>query len=362
MVFGPQTYHKLAEMVADATDAYGKNRVINTDFPVEQKFDYLPEEREPAGASAFVSIQEGCDKFCTFCVVPYTRGAEYSRDVDQIIAECQAVIRSGAKEIQLLGQNVNAYHGTGPDGKTWGLADLIRAVADQTDIERIRYTTSHPRDMDDDLIKVHGEVEQLMPMLHLPVQSGSDDVLKRMNRQHTGDDYRRIIDDLRIVNPDLVFSSDFIVGFPGETDADFEDTMQLVRDVGFASAYSFAYSPRPGTPAANMKNLVPPKVQKERLHELQDLLTQQQVEFNKSTIGNRVKVLFDRPGKEDDQLLGRTPHMQSIYAKAPDRLMNEIVEVEITGAYRNSVSGNIITHEIEGPIPQSDENMAVAAQ
>ncbi len=347
MVFGPQTYHKLAEMVADATDAYGKNRVINTDFPVEQKFDFLPEEREPAGASAFVSIQEGCDKFCTFCVVPYTRGAEYSRDVDQIVAECQAVIRAGAKEIQLLGQNVNAYHGTGPDGATWNLAQLIRQVADKTDIERIRYTTSHPRDMDDDLIAAHGEVEQLMPMLHLPVQSGSDGVLKRMNRQHTADDYRRIIDDLRSANPDMVFSSDFIVGFPGETDADFEDTMQLVRDIGFASAYSFAYSPRPGTPAANMKKLVPKKIQKERLHRLQDLLTTQQIEFNQSTIGRQLDVLFDREGKEDGQLLGRTPYMQSIYATAPKRLMNEIIKVEVTGAYRNSVSGKIVTHDIE---------------
>ncbi len=246
MIFGPQTYHELPQMVLKAT---GDERVVNTEFPTISKFDNLPEEQNQ-GPAAFLSIQEGCDKFCTFCVVPYTRGAEYSRPVDKIVDEAKRLVDQGAKEITLLGQNVNAYHGENTDGKTWGLGRLIEAVAEVDGVEIIRYTTSHPRDVDQELIDAHRDVEKLAPFLHLPVQSGSDKILKAMNRKHTADRYREIISDLRAARPDLVFSSDFIVGFPGETDQDHEDTMQLIRDVEFASAYSFKYSARPGTPAA----------------------------------------------------------------------------------------------------------------
>lgn len=337
MIFGPQTYHELPQMVLKAT---GDERVVNTEFPTISKFDSLPEEQNQ-GPAAFLSIQEGCDKFCTFCVVPYTRGAEYSRPVDKIVDEAKRLVDQGAKEITLLGQNVNAYHGENTDGKTWGLGRLIDAVAEVDGVEIIRYTTSHPRDVDQELIDAHRDVEKLAPFLHLPVQSGSDKILKAMNRKHTSDRYREIVADLRKVRPDLVFSSDFIVGFPGESDQDHEDTMQLIRDVEFASAYSFKYSARPGTPAANMSNLVRPDVAQARLLEIQELLSDQYFAFNKSVIGQTMPVLFERMGKKDNQLQGRTPFYQSINVPANERLLGQIMSVKVTDATPNALMGEI---------------------
>ncbi len=342
MVFGPQTYHELPEMVLKAN---GNERVINTEFPADSKFDKLPEERPSEGVSAFLSIQEGCDKFCTFCVVPYTRGAEYSRTVVEIIDEAKRLSNCGTKEITLLGQNVNAFHGEGPDGKVWGLGKLIEAVAKIDGIERIRYTTSHPRDMDEELYAAHRDIHKLMPFLHLPVQSGSDNILKAMNRKHKSDDYRRIIERLRKERPDIEFNSDFIVGFPGETDQDFEDTMQLVRDVGFISAYSFKFSARPGTPAANMQNLVRPDIADERLQQLQALINELRIKFNKRCENIVIPVLFDRKGKRSGQLLGKSPYGQSVYVTGNDRLMNQIVDVRISEGFENSLTGDIVLTE-----------------
>lgn len=345
MVFGPQTYHQLPEMVTRAVR--GAGGVVNTDFPVESKFDLLPEESaKPQGPAAFLSVQEGCDKFCTFCVVPYTRGSEYSRPVGQVLNEARRLVSHGVREITLLGQNVNAFHGDAADGSVWGLGRLIRALAEIDGLERIRYTTSHPRDMDDDLIDAHGTVPQLMPFLHLPVQSGSDRILAAMNRKHTGDDYRRLIDRLRARQPDLALSSDFITGFPGETDQDFADTLRLINDIGFAQAYSFKYSARPGTPAASLEGRqVDEKVKDERLQAVQQLLNAQQVAFNQTMIGRTLTVLFDRVGKLDGQLLGRSPYMQSVYVQAPARLMGQMVDVHVTGAFANSLSGHVVTGE-----------------
>ncbi len=340
MVFGPQTYQTLPEMIIQATG----ERVVNTDFPVESKFDQLPEEQEVRGGSAFLSIQEGCDKFCTFCVVPYTRGAEYSRTAMEVVDEAKRLVDAGALEITVLGQNVNAFHGEGPDGSTWGLGRLIQELDKIEGLERIRYTTSHPRDMDEELIETHA-LPKLMPFLHLPVQSGSDRILDAMNRKHTADLYRDVIAKLRAVRPDLAFSSDFIVGFPGETDQDFEDTMQLVRDVGFASCYSFKFSARPGTPAANMQNLVRPDVASERLSRLQALLNEQQATFNKASVGLTMGVLLDRKGKLEGQLVGRSPYNQSVYIKANERLMNTIAEIKILEGFDNSLTGEIVTGE-----------------
>lgn len=345
MVFGPQTYHELPEMVAKATGAFGSNRVVNTEFPSESKFDTLPGESQSQGVSAFLSVQEGCDKFCTFCVVPYTRGSEFSRPAQQILDEAKAMVQGGTREITLLGQNVNAYHGDSKDGKTWGLGRLIRELAEIDGLDRLRYTTSHPRDMDDDLIAAHGEVDILMPFLHLPVQSGSDNILKLMNRKHTADEYRAIVDKVREARPDIAMSSDFIVGFPGETDKDHEDTMKLVDEIGYAFCYSFKYSPRPGTPGAKMGGLVPEKVKDVRLQELQGLLNKQQQEFNEATIGTTMPVLLDRKGQKEQQLLGKTPYMQSVHVKANDRLHGEIVDVTIETAHANSVSGAVVTSE-----------------
>ncbi len=337
MVFGPQTYHELPEMVLKAN---GNERVVNTEFPSVTKFDSLPLEQQQ-GPAAFLSIQEGCDKFCTFCVVPYTRGAEFSRPVDKIVEEARMLVDNGAKEITLLGQNVNAYHGTNIDGKTWGLGRLIESVAEIEGLQQIRYTTSHPRDVDEDLIRAHGDVDKLAPFLHLPVQSGSDKILKAMNRKHTADRYREIIADMRKVRPDIVFSSDFIVGFPGETDQDHEDTMQLIRDVVFASAYSFKYSARPGTPAANMAGLVRPDVASKRLTELQTLISDQYLEFNQSCIGTTTQVLFERTGKNKGQLQGRTPFFQAVNATANERLLGEFVNVKITEASAHALVGEV---------------------
>lgn len=342
MVFGPQTYHELPEMVLKATGMIGRPRIVNTDFPPESKFDLLPEENASQGVSAFLSIQEGCDKFCTFCVVPYTRGAEFSRPVKDIVEEAKKLIEAGAKEITLLGQNVNAYHGAGHDGRQADLADVIEAVAQFPEIERIRYSTSHPRDMDDHLIEAHGSIEKLMPFLHLPVQSGSDKILKAMNRKHGRDLFFEIIDKLRTARPDITFSSDFIVGFPGETEEDHEDTLDLVRRTKFSSAYSFKYSPRPGTPAANMQGLLREDIKTRRLHELQAIINEQQFEFNKSCDGKILPVLFDRKGYKEGQILGRSPFFQSVHVNAPERLLGQIIDVKITNAAPNSLNGDVV--------------------
>ncbi|MGH1404376.1 MAG: tRNA (N6-isopentenyl adenosine(37)-C2)-methylthiotransferase MiaB [Alphaproteobacteria bacterium] len=340
MVFGPQTYHELPEMVLKAN---GDDRVINTEFPSVSKFDFLPDEHTIEGASAYLSIQEGCDKFCTFCVVPYTRGAEYSRTAQEVVDEARRLVDQGALEIILLGQNVNAYHGIGPDGSTWGLADLIKKISEIDGLKRIRYSTSHPRDMDDDLIAAHGEIESLMPFLHLPVQSGSDRILKAMNRKHGSELFRDVIERLRKARPDITFSSDFIIGFPGESEQDFEDTMQLARDVKFISCYSFKYSARPGTPAANLQAaLVPPHIASERLQRFQALIDEHQREFNQSCNGKTMPILFDRKGKKPGQLSGRSPFFQSVYVQGNERLIGNIIDVHISGAYDKSLTGDIV--------------------
>jgi len=342
MVFGPQTYHQLPEMIARASRAAGE-RVLNTDFPVESKFDLLPEEAAPGGVSGFLAVQEGCDKFCTFCVVPYTRGAEFSRPAAAVLEEARHLVAGGAREITLLGQNVNAWHGEAPDGGIWGLGRLIRELADLPGLERIRYTTSHPRDMDEELIAAHRDVPALMPFVHLPVQSGSDRILEAMNRRHTADDYRRVVDRLREARPDLALSSDFIVGFPGETDADFAATLKLVTGTGYAQAYSFKYSARPGTPAATLRDQVPEAVRTDRLAALQQLLDAQQVAFNRAMVGRVVPVLLDRPGRREGQLLGRSPWMQAVPVAAPARLRGSTVDVLITDTRANSLAGTIVT-------------------
>ena len=317
MVFGPQTYHRLPEMVSKAMRAAGE-KVLDTDFPVEDKFDHLPEERADKDAvTAFLTIQEGCDKFCTFCVVPYTRGAEFSRPAQAILDEARRLTGAGVREITLLGQNVNAYHGDGPDGREWGLGRLCRALAEIDGLDRIRYTTSHPRDVDDDLIAAHRDIPSLMPYLHLPVQSGSDRILEAMNRKHTADHYRRIVDRLREARPDLALSSDFIVGFPGESDKDFSETIKLVTDIGYAGAFSFKYSERPGTPAATAGEQVDETVKSERLAALQQLLESQQAAFNAAMVGAKVPVLLEKPGRQTDQLVGRSPYLQPVHLSIP---------------------------------------------
>jgi len=345
LVFGPQTYHELPEMLAKLTGAYGTERIVSTELDTENKFDSLPEESNDQGVTAFLSVQEGCDKFCTFCVVPYTRGGEYSRTVQQIVDEAKALIDSGAREITLLGQNVNAFHGEGYDGKSWNLPKIIEELAKLNDLDRIRYTTSHPRDMEMSLIEAHRDIDKLMPYLHLPVQSGSNKILKAMNRKHERDMYFKIIEDLRKARPDIALSGDFIVGFPGESDQDFEDTMDLVRQVKYASAYSFKYSARPGTPAANMANLVREDVKTERLAALQGLINEQQLEFNKNCIGMTLPVLFDRTDKKGDKLHGRTPYNQAIHVTASERLMGHSANVVIDGAFANSLTGELELQE-----------------
>ena len=348
MVIGPQSYHKLPEMVLQAGQGVSNRELVETEFTIDDKFDKLPGEHKSQGPSAFLSIQEGCDKFCTFCVVPYTRGAEYSRPADAIIREARQMVDGGSKEITLLGQNVNAYHGQGTDGKTWTLGRLIEDIAKIDGVERIRYTTSHPKDVDDSLIEAHRDIPKLMPFLHLPVQSGSDRILKAMNRKHTADHYRKIIDKLKQAREDLALSSDFIVGFPGESEEDFEQTMQIVRDIKYIFAYSFKYSPRPGTPAANMPGLLSEEVKSERLQSLQDLLNEQQYSFNKKTVGLETEVLMEKQGaKSEDQLLGRTLYNQSIHVPADKRLIGEIVKVRVTQAKPNSLLGEIIPEEYE---------------
>ncbi len=336
IVLGPQTYHRLPEMVARASRAGGA--VLDTDFPAEPKFDHLPAP-QAHGLTAFLSVQEGCDKFCTFCVVPYTRGAEYSRSPEAILAEARSLTSQGVREITLLGQNVNGYHGGG-----LRLGGLMRRLAEIDGLERLRYTTSHPRDMDDELIEAHRDLPQVMPFLHLPVQSGSDRILAAMNRQHTADDYRRIIDRLRAACPDIALSSDFIVGFPGESDQDVADTIKLVEDVGFAQAYSFKYSPRPGTPASGMAGPVPEAVKEERLARLQAALQIQSARFNQSCVGRTFDVVLDRPGRRDGQLIGRSPYMQSVFVTAPETMLNSVQKLTITAAHSNSL-GAVLAEE-----------------
>ena len=339
IVFGPQTYHRLPEMVAQALDTAGG--VLDTSFPAEAKFDYLPESPAAPGVSAFLTVQEGCDKFCTFCVVPYTRGAEYSRPAADVVAEARRLVMAGAREITLLGQNVNAYHGAAPEGGEWGLGELICALARLSGLDRIRYTTSHPRDVDDSLIAAHRDVPQLMPFLHLPVQSGSNRVLAAMNRRHTAGQYKRTVERLRAARPDLALSSDFIVGYPGESDDDFRATLHLVAEIGFAQAFSFKYSPRPGTPAATAADPVPGPVKAERLAALQAVLQRQQRAFNESCVGHVLPVLFEKPGRHPGQLIGRSPYLQSVHAEAaPDRI-GEIVPVMIRAVEPNSLAGAI---------------------
>ena len=343
MVFGPQTYHRLPEMVARAHRESGAGRgIVDTDFPVEPKFDSLPDAASQ-GPSAFLTVQEGCDRFCAFCVVPYTRGAEFSRPVADVVREARILIDGGAREITLLGQNVNAYHGRSPAGGEWRLAALIEELAELPGLWRLRYTTSHPRDMTPDLIDVHGTVDKLMPYLHLPVQSGADGVLAAMNRQHTADDYFAIIDSLRAARPDIALSSDFIVGHPGETDEDFEATLALVERVQYAQAYSFKYSPRPGTPASAMDDAVPEDLKSARLARLQDLLNAQQRAFNEDFAGRTVPVLLDRRGRGDRQLAGRSPWMQAVHVDFPDAAVagaafGSVVDVRVTGAHPNSLA------------------------
>jgi tRNA-2-methylthio-N6-dimethylallyladenosine synthase len=339
MVFGPQTYHRLPEMVARATREGGG--VLDTSFPAEPKFDYLPAVANAPGVTALLSIQEGCDKFCTFCVVPYTRGAEFSRPVAQVIAEAEWLVAAGAREITLLGQNVNAYHGSGVEGSEWGLGELLRALACVPELERLRYTTSHPSDVDDALIAAHRDVEQVMPFLHLPVQSGSDGILATMNRRHSADDYRRTVQKLRQARPDLALSSDFIVGYPGESELDFRATLDLVTEIGFAQSFSFKYSPRPGTPAASEKPL-PETVKAERLAELQALLQRQQRAFNAASVGRTMPVLFEKPGRHDGQLVGRSPYLQPVHADAAPEMIGKIVPVQIVGAQANSLAGVVV--------------------
>jgi tRNA-2-methylthio-N6-dimethylallyladenosine synthase len=344
IVVGPQAYHRLPEMVARATraaagrDGDGGGGVLDTEFPVEPKFDFLPQP-SAQGPSAFLSIQEGCDKFCSFCVVPYTRGAEFSRPVADIMREARHLVEGGACEITLLGQNVNAYRGAGPDGAAWGLAQLLHALARIEGVKRLRYTTSHPRDMDEALIAAHGEIEALMPFLHLPVQSGADRILDAMNRKHTADHYRRIVERLRRARPDLALSSDFIVGFPGESEADFEATLALVRDVGFAQAFSFKYSARPGTPAALLENQVAQATMEDRLARLQGLLAEQQLAFNRSMLSQTMDVLFDRDGRKPGQALGKSPYLQSVFVESGAALRGKIAAMRIVGAYGVSLAG-----------------------
>jgi tRNA-2-methylthio-N6-dimethylallyladenosine synthase len=343
IVLGPQTYHRLPEMVARASRVAGA--VIDTEFPAETKFDFLPDAATPQGITAFLAVQEGCDKFCSFCVVPYTRGAEQSRPAASVIAEARRLVAQGAREITLLGQNVNAWHGAAPEGGMWGLARLLRELAEIPGLLRLRYTTSHPRDMDEALITAHRDIPALMPFLHLPVQSGSDRVLAAMNRRHKAADYFRIVDRLRAARSDLALSSDFIVGHPGETEADFRATLSLVERIGFAQAFSFKYSPRPGTPAAAAPGQVPETEKDRRLRELQALLRAQQARFNTACVGRTLDVLFTGPGRHPGQVAGRSPYLQPVHLMGSATLIGTHAPVRITAAHPNSLAGTLETEQ-----------------
>jgi len=338
IVVGPQSYQNLPDLIGKIHRDSG--HLINLDFE-EDKFDKLPQESSQANISAVLSIQEGCDKFCTFCVVPYTRGAEYSRNVPEIYREAVRLVNSGAKEITLLGQNVNAYHGEADNGETWNLGKLIKHIAKIDGLERIRYSTSHPRDMHEDLYDAHANEPKLMPFLNLPVQSGSNNILNAMNRKHDRDSYIKIIDRLKEDCPDMQFSSDFIIGFPGETDKDFEDTMDLARKINFVQGYSFCYSPRPGTPGALMEDQVPEDIKKERLQHFQKLINEQQLEYNKSCIGKTLAVLFDGKGNKDGQIVGKSPYMQSVIIDGEENIIGKVANVKITQAGPNSLKGEL---------------------
>ena len=335
IVVGPQAYHRLPQLVRTP----GKQ--LDTEFPPEDKFDHLPERRALRGPTAFLTVQEGCDKFCAFCVVPYTRGAEVSRPVARILNEARDLVSRGVRDITLLGQNVNGYHGEGNDG-TWSLGRLIREMALIDGLDRIRYTTSHPNDMDDDLIAAHGDVPQLMPYLHLPVQSGSDRILKAMNRKHTRDDYFRLIERIRAARPDILLTSDFIVGFPGESDSDFEDTLDLIRHVGFGAAYSFKYSARPGTPAAE-KDPVDTVVADSRLQQLQALVTEQQRAAQEAMVGKTVGVLYEKAGRQPGQMVGKSDHLHAVHVNDANGRVGELVQVRVLASASNSLSADRIS-------------------
>lgn len=338
LVVGPQAYHRLPQMV----EAGG--RLVDTDFPVEDKFSQLPERKSSRGPAAFLTVQEGCDKFCAFCVVPYTRGAEVSRPVARLLDEARGLVAQGVREITLLGQNVNAYHGEGPGG-AWGLARLLRELAGIEGLARLRYTTSHPNDMEDDLIAAHGDLPQLMPYLHLPVQSGSDRILKAMNRKHTADAYLRLIERIRAARPDILLSSDFIVGFPGETDADHQATLDLIRAVGFGAAFSFKYSARPGTPAAE-KTPVAAEIADTRLQELQALITAQQRAVQDAMVGREVQVLYEKPGRREGQMVGKSDHLHAVHVQHPEGQVGQLMRVRITGSSTNSLAAE----PLSGPL------------
>ena len=342
VVVGPQSYHHLPQLLAQAK-IHG--RALETEFPVEDKFGFLAPPRPDAirarGISSFVTVQEGCDKFCTFCVVPYTRGTEVSRPVTKIVDDVQRLADNGVREITLIGQNVNAYHGEGPDGAIWPLGVLLHRLADIPGIVRLRYSTSHPRDVDDSLIEAHRDLPALMPFVHLPVQSGSDRILAAMNRRHTAGDYRRVIDRFRAVRQDIAFSSDFIVGFPGETEEDFLATLALVTQIGYAGAYSFKYSPRPGTPAADMQETVSANDMDERLVRLQELIDSQQSAFNRAAIGKTVDVLFERTARNPGQVVGRTAYLQPAHVMASPEIIGQILPVRIDSLERYSLLGEL---------------------
>ena len=343
LVVGPQTYHRLPEALRRAK---GGERIVETDYAIEDKFEHLPAperaKTRARGVTAFLTVQEGCDKFCTFCVVPYTRGSEVSRPVSQILAEAERLVEGGVREITLLGQNVNAWHGLGPDGREWGLGDLLYRLAEIKGLARLRYTTSHPRDMDDRLIEAHRDLPKLMPYLHLPVQAGSDRILKAMNRRHTAAEYVALIERIRAVQPELAISGDFIVGFPGESDEDFEATMRLIDQVGYAQAFSFKYSIRPGTPGAEMDGHVAEEVKAERLERLQALLFRQQRDFARGCIGKEIDLLLEKPGRLPGQLVGRSPWLQPVNIDAKGSKIGDIIRVRITDAGPNSLFAEAI--------------------
>jgi tRNA-2-methylthio-N6-dimethylallyladenosine synthase len=348
IVVGPQSYHRLPELLERAENG----KVVDTEFPLEDKFDHLAAPTRAAirtrGICAFVTVQEGCDKFCAFCVVPYTRGTEVSRPVSKVIAEVEHLADAGVREITLLGQNVNAFHGEGPDGRTWTLGRLLHRLAEIPGVARLRYTTSHPRDMDESLIVAHRDLPELMPHLHLPVQSGSDRMLAAMNRRHTRADYLKVIDALRAVRPDIALSTDFIVGYPGESEDDFADSLRLLDDVGYASAYSFKYSPRPGTPAAELEQL-PEEIKHERLGRLLNVIDRQQAAYNARCRGLNFDVLFEKQGKLSGQLVGRSPYLQPVQVIAPQELIGEIRPVTITDLGTYSLHGTLTHTDARAP-------------
>jgi tRNA-2-methylthio-N6-dimethylallyladenosine synthase len=352
LVVGPQAYHQLPELIAKVSRSKGER--LSADFAPQAKFDSLPQARTVDGPSAFLTVQEGCDKFCTFCVVPYTRGAEYSRPVADVLAEAGRLAEQGVREVTLLGQNVNAYNGMDGDSPST-LARLARRLGQIEGLDRIRYTTSHPRDMGDDLIAAHAEVEALMPYLHLPVQSGSDRILRAMNRQHTAESYLRLVEKVRAARPDIALSGDFIVGFPGETEKDFEATLELVRQARYAACFSFKYSRRPGTPASAMPGQVAEEVKAERLARLQALLDAQQQAFNDAVVGRTLPVLFEKPGRRPGQVIGRSPYLQAVWIEGPPSLIGTIAPVAIASAARNSLAGTLV------PAARSTDQAAAAA-